>query len=899
MKREPAWRRYLRFWGPDPAFDIDDEFQFHLQTKTEALIAAGWRPDEARREAARQFGPLRDVRKECAAISLGRQAKASRAEYFAGWARDLQYAVRMLLKARASTAAAILILAVGIGASTAVFTFLDRLLLAPLPVPEPSRLQLVSCSGFARFPDGGRIKMSCRYDAYLRLRDENQAFSGLAAIGGLNIVERRGRDKIDHPAEVQSVSGNFFDVLGAPPLLGRGLTPADDTAGSPLVAIASFRFWSNRYNRAADVLGRTVYLNDAPFTIVGVMPRGFAGIYKGADPDLYIPLARQPEIRKGDSLNSANTSMFGRLKRSVSPGQAQANLQSLAQRFLAEQPAAGPGPGFQFRIEPASARVELEDGTRGVAGASGEKKRNLFLVGVIVALLLLMGCVNVTCLLLARGATRRHEMAIRLSLGATRARILRQAFVESSLLALAGGAAGLAVAFWANRLLVAAFQWQDRALDLSLDGRVLAFSVALSLIAGILFGLAPAIQFLRGGRLTFSQERTVAPRFASGRGLVVVEVALSLVMVAGAAVFVRSFQNLRSTPLGFSAERVSILRLGNPDGELHQKLPVVEASALADSLRGSRGIESVALADFATFHDSSVGYRVSRPDVAGFAPLNTSVLRVDPNYLAAFHIPLLAGRNFTARDDERAPNVAILGESAARHLFANENPLGKIVSLFRDDRTEIIGVAKDIKFRSVAAPAPDLLYQPLPQGQNHAAEIKLQVRSRLAPGDLALKARALIGEQRLPLSLTSATALEDEIGATLINDRIRMQATGLFGILALLLITAGIYGLMAYSVAQRTREIGIRMAIGSTPSKIVRMVLKESLRLVAIGALLGLPGAYFVMKAVHSMVFELAPVDPVSLAAATAILIVTGAAATVAPAWRAAHLDPVRALRVQ
>jgi predicted permease len=486
-------------------------------------------------------------------------------------------------------------------------------------------------------------------------------------------------------------------------------------------------------------------------------------------------------------------------------------------------------------------------------------------------------------------------------MGAGRARVLRQGFLESSFLALAGGAAGLLVALWANRLLLAAFEWTDRPLDLSLDGRALAFSLALSLFTGVLFGLAPAVQFLRGGRLTFGQERTVAPRFASGKGLVVVEVALSLVMVASAAVFVRSFQNLRSTPLGFSAEHVSIVRLGytNMDGEGLLKLPVAQAEALAESLRASHGIESVALADFATFHDASVGYRVSRPDVAGLAPLDTSVLRVDPNYLAAFHIPLLAGRTFTARDDERAPNVAILGESAARRLFPDGNPVGNVVSLFLNDRTEIIGIAKDIKFRSVASPAPDLLYQPLLQGQNHAAEIKLQVRSRMSPGDLAVVVRALVRDGRLPLSVTAASALEDEIGATLINDRIRMQACGLFGILALLLITAGIYGLMAYSVAQRTREIGIRMAVGSTPVKVVWLVLKGSLRLVATGVVLGLPGAYFVMKAVHSMVFGLAPVDPVSLVAAAAILMGTGVAATVAPAWRAAHLDPVRALRVQ
>ncbi|MBZ5584665.1 MAG: ABC transporter permease [Acidobacteriia bacterium] len=553
---EPRWRRYLRFWGPDPAADFEDEIEFHLQTKIEDLVAAGMTPEAARREALRQFGPVRPVRRECSVLGRERLGKASRAECLAGWQRDVKYAGRMLWKTRASTAAAILILALGIGACTSVFTFLDRLLLAPLPVPKPGQLQLVTCMRPGEKP--------CRYDEYLLLRDSDRRFSGLAAEGGLVANERRGKEKIEHPAFGRSVSGNFFSVLGAQATLGRTLTPADDAPGAPPVAVATYDFWSRRYGRAPDVLGRVIYLNNLPFTIVGVLPRGLNGLNKASGPPLYITVGAQREIFGWDTLNAVDTTIFGRLKPGVSP-----------------RPATIAG-----------LRVRCEDGSRGIAGTSGEKKRSLLLVGGIVALLLLMGCLNIACLLLARGAARQPEMAIRLSLGAGRGRIVRQSLIESCLVALAGGAAGMLVAVWANRLLVAAFQWKERGIDLALDWRVLGFGVGVSLLTALLFGIAPAIQFLRGGRVALNQERTVAPRFGAGGALVVVEVALSLVMVAGAAVFIRSFQNLRSVPTGFSAENVTALDLAAREGG---EPAAADVEGLADTLRAAPRIEAAEL----------------------------------------------------------------------------------------------------------------------------------------------------------------------------------------------------------------------------------------------------------------------------------------------------------------
>ena len=528
-----------------------------------------------------------------------------------------------------------------------------------------------------------------------------------------------------------------------------------------------------------------------------------------------------------------------------------------------------------------------------------------------MALLLLIGCANVACLLVARGVARQHETAIRVSLGASRARILRQSFVESCVLALAGGAGALAVSLWASRLLLIAFHWQKRPIEMAPDGRVLAFALAVSLLSAILFGLAPAAQLLRGGRIPLTGEHAAVlsvVSFSSGKVLVGVEVALSLVLLAGAAVFVRSFQNLRSVPTGFVAENVSVIRLLPKTDDDALKPPLHDAMALAASVRGAAGIESTALANFVIFNDA---YVMSTVRTTGDPPLIQKLipmhqLMVAPGYWGTLRIPLLAGRSFAERDDEHAPRVAVLNQGLAERLFPHQNPLGKRILVGRavfehkpGDETEVVGLVKDTKIVSVAAPAPDLVYLPLLQGATNTQGVVMEVRSSMGPLALGAMVRARIRDAHLPLKVQSATALNDEIGATLADDHIRMQASSLFGGLALALIASGLYGLMAYTVAQRTREIGIRTAVGASTSGIMILVLRQSLRLVAIGIAIGIPGAVAVMRALSGIVFGLPPVDFASLGIAAALLAIAGTAASFVPAWRAAHLDPMQALRIQ
>lgn len=829
--------------------------------------------------------------------------------------RNLRYALRILRNAKGTTASAILILALAIGANTAVFTFLDRLLFQPLPVSKPNQLAIVTDWGHTIGSENElRNGSTFSYDNYTALRDGNRTFSGLAAEAELVIRERRKGQRLDQPAVATGVSGNHFGVLGVNPIVGRALMPSDDVRGGVShVAVANYRFWNRRYNRQADAIGKTIYLNSVPLTIVGVAPNGFSGIHKGADADLYVPLGSLPDLFSFDPLsNGGFMQVFGRLSEGVSRTQAESNLSVLWGQYLTERVAAARGASpiriAEMRKEVAGSRIELKDGSAGYAGTEGDKRSSLYLLAATVGILLLLGCANVAGLLIARGTARRREIAIQFCLGASKARILRQALFESCIISTAGGIAGIAVAFWTSQLMLVAFQWQDRPIHLSPDGRVLAFVMAISLITGILAGLAPALQMLRSENIAITQV-AAAPRLLSGKLMVILEMALSLVMVSGAAMFTRSFQNLRSVPVGFSSEHVSVIRLvsqGDPDEE--RRAPIQEAMNLAESFRHNSNIESAGVSDFVVFNDGSSSMSATTPGVRVEHGRGTTAMHIDQGYFETLGIRMLRGRGIAASDTELAPKVAVLSEKAARRFFPGQNPVGKTM-LFGDaalrarsaDGTQVIGIVSDVKFSSVSAPAPDAVYFPLRQhhGDVDSGAVAIQVRSSMTTPALAAMLQSEIRAMRLPVTPESATTLDNEIMTSLRTDRLRMQASGLFGVLALLLIVAGTYGLMAYSVIRRTREIGIRMAVGSTSAGIIRLMAKESLSLAAIGVVVGLPGAMAVMKAISGMVFGLSPMDPASLVVAAALLIATCLAASVVPACRAANVGPVTALRVE
>jgi predicted permease len=528
----------------------------------------------------------------------------------------------------------------------------------------------------------------------------------------------------------------------------------------------------------------------------------------------------------------------------------------------------------------------------------------LNLLAVVVALVLLIGCANVACLLLARGVARQQEISIRLSLGAGGLRIVRQLMLESWFIALAGGAVGLILAVWAERLLLIMFQWDNRPIDLSPDWRVLTFSFAASVATGALFGMFPALQTLRESDGALNRKLKAA-KLGPLRSLVVVEVACSLLLVAGATMFLRSFQNLRSTWIGFTPQNVSLLRLGSLQNEEDSPPPTAAAMQLADSLRGTTGISSVGLTEFAMFNDSSARSSLRLPGAPG-KPQAVNRLRVNEGHFETLGLHLLSGRSFTPQDNEHSRNVTLVSENLARRLFPNENAVGKTLFLGQaalkptlGEETQIIGVVSDVKFGSVSAEAPETVYLPLLQADPYSSTVTLEIRSAMQPEALGALIRARIKAEHLPAVLESAGSLEDEIGESLRTDKLRMQASSLFGVIDLMLVLMGIYGLMAYSVVRRVPEIGIRMALGSSPQGIIRMLLRESMGLVLVGVAVGVPAAVMAMKTVSHMVFGLSPFDPASLIMAVIILMVTGTVASVGPAWRASRVDPVRALSAE
>ncbi|MEO8099500.1 MAG: ABC transporter permease [Acidobacteriota bacterium] len=891
MKREPIWRRYLRFWGPAPDADIDDEFAFHIAAKVDELLAAGQSPQQARAEAMRRFGPLRPVWKECHLIRQQQDHQASRAEYLFGWWRDVHYSIRTLLKSKASAASAVVILALGIGGTTAVFTLLDSLIYKPLSVPHPEELVILR-------PMTGANEIRFRYPEYTFLRDSNQTLSSLAASGGYRMREHHGDEQIAKPAEAGAVSGNFFDTLGVSAIAGRTLKTEDDFPHTSHVAVASYRFARDRFGNPLDAVGKTIFFNDSAFTIVGVLPASFTGIWKASRlGELYVPLGAMAESY---SLNlpqdrNRNTMVFGRRKSGVSIQAAQANLSAGMQQLFAVEP--------PTRFDPKTFRLLAKDGSAGYEGISDQRKLSLQILGTIVAVLLAMACINVGCILLARGAARQQEIAIRLSLGAGKARVLRQVLLESGLLALAGGIAGIAVAWGAERLILAGLRYSPAApIDLSPDARVLVFGIAASLLTGLLCGLAPALQLLRGGRLAQNNQRPVGA-FASGRVLVVAEIALSVVLIAGAVMFLRGFWNLRAVPLGFDARNMPVaqLELTDPSSKDAESIMLRAAETASARLRADFRITATAVGSFLPFGGGSL--HVNLQGVAEGAPQRSSiVLRIDSDYFQALGISMAAGRTFAQSDDASASSVVILGETLARGLFPNSNPLGQQIVVLKRERLTVVGIARDIKYESVKDSAPAIFYVPLtqkPVAGGFSGVASLHLRTAMPPGDVENLVRQAILAEHLPLRVNEVLTLESEIGASYFNDTVRMQATAALGVIALLLIAAGIYGLMAYWVTQRTREIGVRMAVGSTSAGVLRLVLKQSILLMLTGLLIGVPGAILLAGYLSSLVFEAPPRDYAAIAGAAAILALIGLLAAAIPAARAAKLDPLQALRVE
>ncbi len=864
--------------------ELDEELRYHIERQIEEHIAKGMTPEEARYTALRALGGIEQRKEECRDLR--------RVRLIEDLIQDLRYGLRTLRKSPGVTAIAILSLALGIGANTAIFSLINALMLRMLPVKEPQELVVFSHTNTL----GTRVTSnSFNYPLYEMFRDRNQSFTGIFAAGGVG----RARLTVEGTAgEVESaqqnrVSGNFFSVLGVDAIIGRTLTEDDDRIVNPQrVAVISYDFWQRRFGLDPAVIDRRITLDDRPLTIVGVAPPGFFGFEVGRRPDIWWPITE-----KGDgSLRHYDDywiRVMGRLRPGVNLTQARAEMH-LIYRQQIDEITRGEGANWRptERQNWFESRIELESGSAGWTLLRQRFRQPLLILMITVALVLLVACVNIANLLLARAAMRRKEIAVRLALGAGRFRLIRQSLTESVLMAVLGGTAGLLFAHWIMRLLLAYLPQQSQVLlDVAPDGRVLGFTLAVSLLTGLLFGLAPALQATRLDLILSLKDAvgrsTGRTRFALNKLLVVTQVALSLFLLVGAGLLVRSLHNLRNIDTGFDHENLMQFSIDPGRGynteqrvNLHKQLV-----ARLETLPGVRA---------ATF--SSPGFLIGGtyrtvPTVPGYAAgpdedLTCHYMDVGPRFFETMKIPILAGRDFGPQG-----KGVVINQTMARYFFGKQDPVGK---RFYEGKQqyEIIGVVKDARYSDMREQPPRTFYRQWPPDN-----VTFQLRTGGENQAYVATIHLLVREIDPKLQVVDLRTMDDAVNDDLVKERFTAQLASSFSLFALLLACIGLYGVMSYAVARRTSEIGIRMALGAQARDVVVLVMRETMLLVVIGVAIGLAAALASTRLVSTLLYGLTPSDPLTIALATMLLIVVAALAGYLPARRAAQVEPLVSLR--
>jgi predicted permease len=860
--------------------------------------------------------------------------------------QDLRYGLRMLLKQKGLTAVALLSLALGIGANTALFSIVDAMLLKMLPVKEPDRLVLfktIAPQGFSvgsyngssnKDQQTGLInRTSFAFVTYQRLREQEGPMSDIFAFGNIGLnVTADGQAEI---ANGQAVTGNYYAALGVQPAVGRVLNDEDDKAGAAPVAVLSHRYWQKRFGGDAAIVGKQINLNNVPFTVVGVSAKGFDGTAGvGTSQDVSIPVAIEPQLyadKDRSYMNGAGVwwlRIMGRLKPGVTPEQAQgqlenAFLQSVLEHRAARQAAAKARGGNAISdLDPQQYPRLIAD-----PGGQGEMYRrkyyapSLYLLLGVVGLVLLIACANVANLLLSRSAGRQKEISLRLALGASRRRLIRQLLTESVLLAVLGGLFGIIFAIWIKDGLIAVSLWGGRgmALEPRLDWRVLGFTLGLSLLTGIVFGLAPAWRTTRidltpslkdSGRSSTSVHRSLL-----SRGLVVVQVALSLLLLVGAGLFVRTLLNLQRVDPGFNTQNLLLFDvepalIGYKDDKLRQIYALI-----GERLEAVPGVQGVTFSRMPLLSQSSSSSSVflrealnATPDSEGRIPPSGEGYRhvVRENFLQAMGIPLLSGRTFGPQDDTNSPKVVVVNQTFANKFFPDQNPIGKrfTYDTKKPDELEIIGIARDAKYTSQRDEIPPTVYSSYRQERPQSGAT-FEVRTTGDPSATIASVRSVVREIEPNLPVMNVKSQVEQADETLRMERLFAKLLTLFALLAQQLAAIGLFGVLAYTVSQRTHEIGIRMALGADRGNVLRMIVKQGMILVLIGVVLGVVGAYILTKYLESwislskMLFGVKVSDPLTYGLIAVLLTVVALIACYIPARRATKVDPLVALRYE
>ncbi len=862
--------------------DIEEELRVHVEMETETNIRRGMPPNEARAAALKSFG------------NVGRNTELGYDIRGGGWLetlwQDLRFGSRMLLKQPGFSLIALLTLALGIGANTAIFSVVNAVLLRPLPYREAERI--VAIQELSK--EGERKQVTPAN--FLDWRAQQTTFASLAAISTrrANLALTAEAERID----LAVVSANFFDVFGLRAERGRLFAAADEQAGHAPVVVVSHSLWQSRFGGANDLVGRNVTLDGKSYTVVGIAPQGFQ--YPGETEAWLPPLKLAPESNERMDVTQVRgfgyLSAVALLKPGVSLAQAAGEMETITARLRRQYPDTN-NPRFNRVV---SLRKHLV----------GETDTMLWLLFGAVCFVLLIACANVANLSLVRAAARQKEMAIRAALGASRGRVIGQLLTESTLLALGGGALGWMLAVWGveliTRLLPRGF---PRLREISLDWRVLLFTLLASVSTGILFGLAPAWQ---SAKTDVHETLKESARGATGGWrqrrlrhlLIVAEIALSLVLLAGAGLLLRSFTHLQSVSAGFTPQQVLTARL-SPAGAAYRADPAYISyfRRVIERVRIIPGVEAVgAINKLPLTWGDTAGYRIEgRPLLTPDKWPEAEYRAVSSDYFRALSIPIVQGRAFNERDNEAAPQVMIVNQALARRDFPGENPVGKRINLGATDRTgqpvwfEIVGVAANVR-------SPDLTEESQPEFylsglQDTFDEMSLVIRATVEPASLASAVRQAAAEVDKTQPVSNLTTMEAFVSEAYARPRFNLVLLGLFGGLALLLSAAGIYGVMAYGVAQRKNELGLRLALGAQPHDVMKLILRQGLRLISVGLVLGLVSALALTRLMKSLLFGVNATDAVTFAAVTLLLLVVALLACLIPARRATRVDPLATLR--
>jgi predicted permease len=868
--------------------ELEEELDAHITMHVDDNIRAGMTPDEARRQAILALGGIEQTKE--------RYRDRRGVPIVAHFAQDLRYGLRAIRKNPGFGAVAVLTTALGIGANTAVFTLLNAAILRPLPVHDAN--QLVYLQG------GGNSYFS--YPLFERLRARTRTLDGVFAttfLERVNVVA-------DGHATVASgtlVSGDYFGVLSLAPYLGRVLTPDDDRAGNP-VAVISYGFWRSRFAADPAIVGKSVALNSVPVTIVGVTPLRFFGVTVGRSSDLTLPMRFRDRLYTGsgwwDQPFITWLQIVARLRPGVSRDDARAELDGIYRQSLAEFATTASETDRRIAHE---SHMEVLPASTGLASGVQRFAPALRFLMWIAAVVLLIACANVANLLLARSEARQREIAIRLALGASRARLIRQFLTESALVGAAGGALGLLFAIWGSQALTRMVSAAPipMLLDAAPDWRVLGFTAVVSVATVLLFGLAPAWGATASNRnagLSGLRSGPGTSRLGWNRTLVASQVALSLVLVIAAGHFIRTVNNLLAVDAGYSRQNVLMF---STDPSL-LRYDATQTRALCDSILNATATlpgVSRATASFVRPIDSGIYL------VGGIGFIDARTLDVDhrirfafnvvsPGYFSGLDVPLLMGRDFGTQDTADSPKVAIVNETMARQLFSGNNPLGR---QFGDSASEVFvvaGVVKDTKYANLLDAPRGLVYFPINQ-TTWGSQVTFLLRYTGAVGPLTEAVRRKVAAINPNLPIYRTNTLEFEARGSLLRQRLLAAVSMLFGATALLLACVGLYGLMSFSVARRSKEIGVRMALGAGRSGVRWMIVRDSLRLIGVGIVIGVPSAILLMRLARSFLFGLTTSDPLTLATAVVILAAVALSAAYVPARRASHVDPMVALRIE